>query len=246
MEEGKRFNAVGLPRCLVDDIAANLSDEIIEGKIQPGQQIIEADLQRALGVSRAPLREALLKLEGQGLVKIIPRKGSFIRPITPRLIRESFAVRAWLEGLAARLTSARPDPARCDRFDVILADMGRLAGKKDFKAYFYRHGDFHRVFIEGSDNETLIERIGVMRREALWLSYSITYFEHHHQESQETHKRIIELFRKNDSDGVELAVRSHILDATDAYVRFLRETYPDLPGTDWARASAPPGMASRR
>jgi len=101
MEASERFNTVGLPRCLVEDIAAHLSDEIIEGKIQPGQQIIEADLQRTLGVSRAPLREALLKLEGQGLVKIIPRKGAFIRPITPRLIRESFTVRAWLEGLAA-------------------------------------------------------------------------------------------------------------------------------------------------
>ena len=79
MEASERFNTVGLPRCLVEDIAAHLSDEIIEGKIQPGQQIIEADLQRTLGVSRAPLREALLKLEGQGLVKIIPRKGTFIR-----------------------------------------------------------------------------------------------------------------------------------------------------------------------
>jgi len=232
MEASERFNTVGLPRCLVEDIAAHLSDEIIEGKIQPGQQIIEADLQRTLGVSRAPLREALLKLEGQGLVKIIPRKGTFIRPITPRLIRESFTVRAWLEGLSARLTSARPDPARCDQFDVILADMGRLAAQKDFKAYFHRHGDFHRVFIEGSDNKTLMERIGVMRRESLWLSYSITYFEHHHQASQETHKRIIALFRKGDPDCVELAVRSHILEATDAYVRFLKETYPDLPGAD--------------
>jgi DNA-binding GntR family transcriptional regulator len=110
--------------------------------------------------------------------------------------------------------------------------MARLADQKKFKAYFCRHGDFHRVFIEGSDNETLIERIGVMRRESLWLSYSITYFEHHHQASQETHKRIIALFRKGDPDGIELAVRSHILDATDAYVRFLKETYPDLPGAD--------------
>lgn len=232
MEERKRFNTVGLSRCLVEDIAAHLSDEIIEGKIQPGQQIIEVDLQQALGVSRAPLREALLKLEGQGLVKIIPRKGTFIRPITPRLIRESFTVRAWLEGLAARLTAARPDSARWDQFEAILADMGRLADQKDFKAYFYRHGDFHRVFIEGSDNATLIERIGIMRRESLWLSYSITYFEHHHEASQATHKRIFELFRKGDPDGVELTVRSHILDATDAYVRFLKETYPDLPGAD--------------
>ncbi|MCK7514098.1 MAG: GntR family transcriptional regulator [Desulfobacterales bacterium] len=120
----------------MEDIAAHLSDEIIEGKIQPGQQIVEADLQRALGVSRAPLREALLKLEGQGLVKIIPRKGTFIRPITPRLIRESFTVRAWMEGLAARLTTAEAGPGPLRSIRGHSRGHGTPGRSKKFQSLF--------------------------------------------------------------------------------------------------------------
>jgi DNA-binding GntR family transcriptional regulator len=216
------------PRSLVEDIAGHLSDAIFEGKLHPGQPIGETELQRVLGVSRAPLREALLKLEGQGLVKMIPRRGAFVRAMTPRWISEIFTVRAWLEGLAARLTAENADPPCCDRLDEVLADMALLAQQKRFKEYFYRHWDFHRVFIEGSCNRELCERIGAMRRESLWLSYSVTYFENNHQASQKTHRRIADLFRKGDPEAVERAVRDHILGAIDAYVQFLKQTYPDI------------------
>ncbi|MEJ2166000.1 MAG: GntR family transcriptional regulator [Desulfobacterales bacterium] len=208
------FENIGLPRSLVEDIANNLSDAIIEGRIEPGQQIIETDLQRALGVSRAPIREALLKLEGQGLVRMLPRRGTFVRSITPRFIQESFTMRAWLEGLAARLTAQNLGRTGYDALDEILADMGRLASERDFKGQILR------------------QRIEIMRREALWLSYSITYFERYHQASQETHQNIIKLFRQGDADQVEMAVRSHILEATEHYVHFLKQTYPHHDDTD--------------
>jgi DNA-binding GntR family transcriptional regulator len=222
------FEKFGSPRSMVEDIADTLSEAIIEGEIEPGQQIIETDLQKALGVSRAPIREALLKLEGQGLVRMIPRKGTFVRTITPTFIKDSFAVRAWLEGLAARLTTENLKKPDFDDLERILIQMGRIADEGDFKAYFHRHADFHRFFIHNSRNQLLAERIEIMRREALWLSYSITYFEHHHVESQKTHRRILNLFRKGDADEVEVAVRSHILEATDSYVRFVKKTYPEL------------------
>jgi DNA-binding GntR family transcriptional regulator len=223
-----QFENIDLPRSLVEDIANSLSDAIIEGKIEPGQQIIETDLQKTLGVSRAPIREALLKLEGQGLVVMIPRKGAFVRTITPRFIQESFTVRGWLEGLAARLTVGNLGPGDYAPLDKILADMENYAEKKDFKAYFYRHADFHHFFIDNSRNTMLIQRIGIMRREALWLSYSITYFERFHAASQETHQQLIDLFREGDPDQAEAAVRTHILNAAAGYVKFLKETYPSL------------------
>jgi len=228
MQTSAFLEHIDRPRSLVEDIAAHLSDAIFEGKLHPDQPISETELQRMLGVSRAPLREALLKLEGQGLVKIVPRRGAFVRAITPRRISEIFTIRAWLAGLAARLTVERADPSCCDRLEESLADMARLAQQKRFKEYFYRHWDFHRVFSEGSGNMELHERIATMRRESLWLSYSVTYFEHNHQASQKTHRRIVDLFRKGDPEEVERAVRDHILDAIEAYVQFLKETYPEL------------------
>jgi DNA-binding GntR family transcriptional regulator len=104
MNDHNAFEGIMLPRSLMEDITDSLRDAIIEGRLQPGQQIVEKELQKTLGVSRAPIREALLKLEGQGLVVIVPRKGSFVRNITARFIQESFTIRAWLEGLAARIS----------------------------------------------------------------------------------------------------------------------------------------------
>ena len=227
MNDNNAFEGIHLPHSLMEDITNSLKDAIIEGRIQPGQQIVEKELQKTLGVSRAPIREALLKLEGQGLVDIIPRKGSFVRTITGRFIRENFTIRAWLEGLAARVSLQHLKESDYDHFEKILKDMAGLAKKRDFKGYFYRHWDFHNVFIKGSQNELLIEKVEVLRRQSLWLSYSITYFEKKHKMSQTIHAKIIDVFRKGDPDAVEREVRHHILNATEDYVKYLNATYPN-------------------
>jgi DNA-binding GntR family transcriptional regulator len=147
-------------------------------------------------------------------------------PITGRFIRENFTIRAWLEGLAARASLQHLKESDYDHFEKILKDMARLAKKKDFKGYFYRHWDFHNVFIRGSQNELLIEKVEVLRRQSLWLSYSITYFEKNFKRSQAIHAKIINAFRKGDPDEVEREIRDHILNATEDYVKYLNETYP--------------------
>ena len=229
MNADNALEGLNPPRSLMEDITNSLRDAIIEGKLQPGQQIVEKELQKTLGVSRAPIREALLKLEGQGLVDIVPRKGSFVRTITARFIQENFIIRAWLEGLAARISSEYLKQSDYDRFENILKGMAELAKKKDFKGYFYRHWDFHNVFIKASQNELLIEKVEVLRRQSLWLSYSVTYFEKKHKMSQAIHARIIEIFRKGNPDEVEKEIRHHILNATQEYVKYLNATYPSKP-----------------
>lgn len=221
MKKNDIYADINRPRSLMEDITNSLQDAIIEGRLHPGQQIVEKKLQETLGVSRAPIREALMKLEGQGLVDIFPRKGSFVRRITSRFIQECFTVRAWIEGLAARLSLQHLKESDYDQLDEILKDMAQLAENKDFKGYFYRHWDFHNVFIKKSHNELLIQQIETLRRQSLWLSYSITYFEKNHVLSQKIHAQIIDVFRKGDADKVEKKIRSHILNAAGDYVKYL-------------------------
>lgn len=209
----------------MEDITNSLRDAIIEGRLKPGQQIVEKQLQETIGVSRAPIREALLKLEGQGLVEIVPRKGSFVKTITTRFLQESFTIRAWLEGLAARLSLEHLKKDDFSHFEQILKNMARLAENGDFKAYFERHWDFHNVFIKGSHNQLLIQKVEILRRQSLWLDYSITYFKKKHTMSQKIHAKIINTFKKGEPDEVEKVVRSHIMEAIPDYIRYLNETY---------------------
>jgi DNA-binding GntR family transcriptional regulator len=219
------YNTIKRPSSIVEDITNKLSEAIFDGRIGHGQQIIETELQRALGVSRAPIREALLKLEGHGLVNIIPRKGCFVRTITPVYIREIFTVRAWLEGLAARLFADEIRPQDIEELDKILRDMAILSKRKDFRGYFDRHTDFHMVYISGSRNSFLIEKIKVLRRQSLWLPYSVIYFERNHKACQQIHSTLLDLFREKNVDKIEREVRNHILDAIGYYVEYVNSLY---------------------
>ncbi|MFO7971698.1 MAG: GntR family transcriptional regulator, partial [Desulfobacterales bacterium] len=95
----KRFVTISL----VDQISQALRESILTGRIKGGDQLLEDKLKDEFGVSRTPLREAFRILEKEGLIEIMPRKGSFVRGITRQDIEENFPVRAILEGLAARL-----------------------------------------------------------------------------------------------------------------------------------------------
>ena len=225
IQEKDIYGVVAPPRSLMEYITNSLKDAIIEGRLQPGQQIVEKKLQETIGVSRAPIREALLKLEGQGLVEIVPRKGTFVKAITPRFLEESFTIRAWMEGLAARLSLQHLTKEDYSELDSILEDMARLADQKDYRAYFNKHWEFHDFFIKGSNNELLIEKIEILRRQSLWIGYSITYFEKKHAMSQKIHKKIITTFKRGNQDAAEKAVRNHILDAIPSYIEFLEAYY---------------------
>src|SRR5260221_5583275 len=84
--------------------------QILAGKLKPGERLVEDKLSAELGVSRVPVREALLALSAQGLVHIEPRRGATVAEITPKIVAELVEVRALLEGLNAKLAAQRHDP----------------------------------------------------------------------------------------------------------------------------------------
>jgi len=88
---------------LVDQICRALRDNILSGRLKGGQQLLEDQIKNEYGISRTPLREAFRVLEKEGLVEIVPRKGTFVKGITRQDIEAHFPIRAILEGLAARL-----------------------------------------------------------------------------------------------------------------------------------------------
>ncbi len=90
------------PHVLGEQVSRILTEAILEGVLKGGDQLIEAELQNQFGISRSPLREAFRDLEKQGLVVIIPRKGTYVKQVSRKDIQDNFPVRAVLEGLAAR------------------------------------------------------------------------------------------------------------------------------------------------
>ncbi len=127
--KGKQIKSQGL----TEQVSQVLTEAILDRTLGPGENLIETDLQKQLGVSRSPLREAFRDLEKKGLVTIIPRRGTFVKEITGKDLEENFPVRATLEGLAARQAYPRMTPAQLAEMANALEGMKQVgeAGDSD-------------------------------------------------------------------------------------------------------------------
>jgi DNA-binding GntR family transcriptional regulator len=210
------------PTSLVDQVAAFLTTAIIEGQYKSGQRLVESELQRKFGISRSPIREALVILEKNNLLVNIPRKGRVVRSIKAKDIEENFIVRANLESLAARLAVLHLTPEDIKKMESALLGMRKGAKAKDYLVYFQFNYEFHGIFINASHNDTLIKILKNLRYQTIWFRYSQSSA---NQGSYEylipVHRRILDFFIRKERDQVENLVKEHILGSLDGMLRLI-------------------------
>ena len=139
---------------LVELAVRRLRGEILSGRTDPGQRLVEEQLTRRLGISRAPLREALRLLAEQGLVEHVPRRGARVATLSDRDVRELYAIRDVLErhAVAAALPADEPQLAG---LRAVLADMRRAAEADDRLEVAHAHRRFHVAVVALADNQQL-------------------------------------------------------------------------------------------
>jgi DNA-binding GntR family transcriptional regulator len=142
-------------------VLRTLREAIVEGRLAPGAPVVEAQLSRQLGVSRAPLREALRSLENEGLVVSTPWRGAIVAPLTERGVTELQGFRRLLENFAADQVLARDD-ADISSLDAIVAEMERCADAGDLACMNEADVRFHTRIVEMSGNALLLD---------VWRSY---------------------------------------------------------------------------
>jgi DNA-binding GntR family transcriptional regulator len=148
---------------LRDVVFENLRSAILEGKLKSGQRLMEVQLAEQLGVSRTPVREAIRKLELEGLVVMLPRKGAYVANISVKDLMDVLEIRASLEGLGASLAAERRTEEEFEQA-VITQDIDMLL-KKDI--------EFHECIFKAANNKKLEKMIN-----SLWEQvqrFRITY-----------------------------------------------------------------------
>lgn len=210
---------------LVDQIAQALKDDILTGKLKGGDQLLEDRLKEEFDVSRTPLREAFRVLEKEGLVEILPRKGAFVRAINRQDIEENFPIRAILEGLAARLAYTNLAVKDIDEMHEVFENMSKAAEKEDFNEYLKHHLTFHEIFINASENQTLIALLRTLRMHTLWHRYTYQYYKEDFRQSLKIHRQIIDLFKekKVSPEEIEKVVRKHIERALEPFLNAMEK-----------------------
>lgn len=158
MSAASRLPPTGERRSMAGFAYATLKQQILQNELPPGYQALEEEVASRLGMSRTPVREALVRLANEGLVEIFPRRGIRVKPISRRDIYEINAVLACLEAEAAeKLASKRLEPEELAQLDSAIAEMDRALEVDDLVAWSKADYKFHSLLIELSGNRHLAE-----------------------------------------------------------------------------------------
>ena len=206
-------------------VVERLREAIVSGQLPPGARLIERELTASMGVSRTVIRETLRELESEGLVALIPNKGPIVRELTLAEAADLYAIRAVLEGLAARLFAARAAPPQLARLARAL-DVTAKAYEQEDPAKIFRAKDaFYSVLFEGAGSETLSLMIGTLHgRISRWRSLGLGHPRRSPSRSRETIKNLralVSALRKRDADQAEQTIRHEVTRAAAEVTRLL-------------------------
>ena len=142
-----------------------IRNAIINGDLKPGQRIMEVQLAEQLGVSRTPVRESIRKLELEGLVKMVPRKGAYVTPMSIDDLRDMMEIRRALEALSAELAAKNATEEDVKKLEESNRGFEESALKNDEEGIINYDIAFHEAIYRATGNERLIQMINSLREQ---------------------------------------------------------------------------------
>jgi len=195
---------------LRDVVFQTLRAAILRGELKPGTRLMEIQLANKLGVSRTPIREAIRKLELEGLVLMIPRKGAEVAEITEKSLRDVLEVRQVLEHLAVRLACDRLQDADLIRLREAADAFDKLMNREDITELAEADVLFHDIIYHATDNQKLIGLLSNIREQMY--RYRIEYLKHPDSQFKihEEHMELIAALEQRDSESAAAITIAHI------------------------------------
>ncbi len=197
-------------KSLGDRVFENLREAIVRGNVGPGSRMVENRIASAMGISRTPVREAIHKLEREGLLKKLPRGGFVVLGLGPEDIEETFGIRGVLESYAARLAAVKHEASELIPLQQKIAEYERFLQREDLEALTRINTEFHDLLYALSRSPRLIKMINDLRDQIFRFRRIILRDGALARVSNEDHKRMLEHIRGRDAEGVEVLVREHI------------------------------------
>ena len=196
---------------LRDVVFKTLRQAILKGELEPGERLMEIQLAERLGVSRTPIREAIRKLELEGLVIMIPRKGAEVADITEKSLRDVLEVRKALEELAVQLACEKITQEELEELEKAGENFKKvLKRSKDITEVAEADVRFHDVIYMATDNHKLIHLLNKLREQMY--RYRVEYLKNpdvHEQLTQE-HEEIVYHIKRREKVEATAVTCQHI------------------------------------
>jgi DNA-binding GntR family transcriptional regulator len=217
----KAWNPSGKPSALKDWAYDAIKESILNLRVPPGAQLHIEDLADQMGISRTPVREALLRLESDGLVRAVPRVGFFVTEISRRDLEDLFEVRALLESHAAEKAASLLTEDELAHIDRLLETSVSAVEQGDLDSFLETEIALHTLLIERAPNRQLVGMMESLQdlthRERILSLESLENV----RESCIEHQRIVEALHQRDGELAGRLMREHICAVRDRMLQFV-------------------------
>lgn len=213
---------------LTEQTYAILKERILTRQLEPGEKVAVPEVANALGVSRTPVTDALKRLAGEGLVEIVPRRGTFVTELTARDVDELFSIRLIIELHAAECILNAAADGKVDELLVAIEDPMRGMEQaiedgdyRDYETFILNDRDLHLALVKLTGNQHLIRiysGLNVHMRVAR--AHYLNNVEDARQ-AQREHEAIFEAFRTGDGEEVQRSLAAHICNVKQGILNLL-------------------------
>lgn len=195
---------------LRDVIFNTLREAIIVGELKPGERLMEVQLSEKMGVSRTPVREAIRKLELEGLVDMVPRKGAQVAVLSVKNIMDVLEVRATLDGLATELSAERITQEELKELENVQKQFINYVLKENLQGCIKKDVEFHDIIYRSSRNDKLIQIVSNLREQIQ--RFRIIYLKDYRSTKDiiKEHEEILNAVSNKHSDTAREVAQIHI------------------------------------
>ncbi len=210
---------------LRDVVFETLRDAIITQVLKPGERLMEIQLADEMGVSRTPVREAIRKLELEGLVVMVPRKGAYVAGVSMKDIHEVYEVRSALEMLAVTLAAERITEEELDALERQVLRESEEEGKKDgsLDNIIYIDSSFHDIIYQAAHNQRLVQFVNILQEQLQRFRAASLARPGRSKTALDEHKKIVEALSERNGELAAKLAREHIENAENAMIASMEE-----------------------
>ncbi len=196
-----------------------IRERVLSGEYPAGSRLREEELAEAVGVSRTPVREALRRLDAEGVVEFVPNRGAKVAVWSRQDLEEIFSLRALLEGYGARLAASKMEPAELEEL-AALADQMETIARRGIEGHYDQmallNGRFHRLVVEAARNRRLATLVGSIVELPLQQRTLRRYSDEDLTRSMRQHRELIDALAAGDTKWAEAVMQAHVLAARHA------------------------------
>lgn len=213
---------------LRDVVFESLREAIIKQILKPGERMMEIQLAEEMGVSRTPIREAIRKLEQEGFVIIIPRKGAYVAEISLKDIHELFEIRAALEGLASSLAAERATREELEEMEKLLVNQNEHLNSENISNTVRADINLHDLIYKAARNERLFGILNNLRKQAHRFRLASMSMPGRKIKALVEHKRIVEAIGARNAELAKVVSEQHIQQAEQTAIYYMKNNYGQL------------------